>query len=688
MPGNNLVRRSFLKLIGSATASVLVNPVNLFAGNDQIPFRLLKSRWIIYENGSFDLISKGIILKNCRPSIDGQSVMPRNVFLGDSPKGVRIVYELSGGFLMLDLQTNEDSLSIGTEFSGLSQAPRWFYPISQAQVFGADSFFRQGFGTGGPSGIYPIINTSQIDKSQAGLWQNWTYDSYLSFGLLNKDETIAIGTLDHNDFLLRSTIYNKRHRTRLYDKEEDEGNIFFEAAMQLDQSKIDNEYIKLPVLHFFTGNKPYETLRELAIKAGIKSQARKNSLTSYHWISKAGSPEDFSLDRLKKQIDFLVNLNPPLNVQTIIINKGYCIAGDWLEPNDNWPGGLESAAREIFKHGYRAGVWIAPFMASNKSNLMRKHPDWIIKNSQNQYKIELATENETFYAIDPANKNVKNYLKTVFRTLRRMGFIFYEMDYLEWGLKDTNLLRMNSNEISSVQIYREALDIIRQEIGYGSLVIANNTAFQPVIGFADIVKPANSCDVGWNDYGVKNMIRETYYGQYFNNVLWQNNPGEINLIDNELFSEDEKISLALWKAFLGGAVCTSDDLTRMNYAQLDFFRFLEPAKLIQTIRFPYWPSLEEIKVAIKYYNTYKSWGVLFFNDKDVRIIKSFSVRELTESDTAYIFNWKPGFIIPFGIMHTITVDLMPHQSKLLWLCQNNQPPPKQLTIGGRLSDAP
>ena len=80
--------------------------------------------------------------------------------------------------------------------------------------------------------------------------------------------------------------------------------------------------------------------------------------------------------------------------------------------------------------------------------------------------------------------------------------------------------------------------------------------------------------------------------------------------------------------------------------------------------------------------------MLFFNDKDVRIIKSFTVSELIESDTAYIFNWKPGFIIPFGIMQTITIDLMPHQSKLFWLCQNNQPPPKQLTIGGRLSDRP
>lgn len=687
MPANELSRRSFISLCGNAAAgTVLTNRVELFADNEQDPFKLLRSRWIIYENGSYDLISKEIILKNCRPAINGQTVMSRNVFLGDSPKGIRIVYELSGGFLMLDLQTNEDSLSIGTEFSGLSQAPRWFYPISQAQVFGVGSFFRQGLGTGGPSGIYPVINELSKTRNQKGLWQNWSVDSYLSFAFFGKNETIAVGTQDHKDFLQRSTIYNHTHRTRLQDEEEYEENIFFEAAMQLDQSKIKNEYIKLPNLYFYTGNKPYETLKELAVRTANKSEARKSSLTSYHWISKSNDTEIYSFEKLKKQINFLTEKHPLLPVQTIVINKGYCVAGDWLEPDENWPGGLENAAREIFKHGYRAGIWIAPFVVSNRSNLIKKHPEWLIKNSEGRVKLEMANENETFYTIDPSNEGVKKYLKTVFQSLRKMGFIFYEMDYLEWGLKDSKTVKMDSQDRSSVQILREALDIIRQEIGYGSLVMADNTAFQPVIGFADIVKTSSSCDAGWNDAGVKNMVRETYFTQYFNNILWQNNPGEINIIDNQTFSEDEKISLALWKAFLGGAVCCSDDFTKMTTEQLEFFRFLEPAKLIQNIRFPYWPSVTEIKVAVRYYNSYNSWGILFFNDKDISVSKSFSVNELTESDTLYVFNWKPGFIIPFGSMSNVNIDLMPHQSRLLWLSQSNDPPPKSLTLGGRISE--
>ena len=686
MPANKLNRRSFISLCGNAAAgTVIINPVKQLIANNQNPFKLLRSRWIIYENGSYDLISKEIILKNCRPAINGQTIMSRNVFLGDSPKGIRIVYELSGGFLMLDLQTNEDSLSIGTEFSGLSLAPEWFYPISQAQVFGAKSFFRHGLGTGGKSGIYPIENQMVTNKDRDGLWQNWTADSYLSFAFFSKNETIAVGTLDHENFLQRSTIYSQRHRTRLQDKEQYEENIFFEAALQLNQSKIKNEYIKLPNLYFFTGDKPYDTLKEMALRTANRSKARKSSMISYHWISKSNDDDSCSFENLKNQVDFLSKTKSGLPIQTVIINKGYCTAGDWLEPNANWPEGLENAAREIFKHGFRAGIWIAPFVVSNKSKLLKKHPDWIIKNSEGQVKLEMADKNETFYSIDPGNENVRKYLKTVFSSLRKMGFIFYEMDYLEWGLKDSKTVKIDSQNKSSIQILRETLEIIRQEIGYGSLVMANNTAFQPIIGFADIVKISSSCDAGWNDLGVKNMIRETYFSQYFNNIFWQNNPGEIDIIDNKIFSENEKISLALWKAFLGGAVSTSDDFTKMTSTQLEFFKFLEPAGYIQNIRFPYWPSTTEIKVAVKYFNVYNSWGVLFFNDKDISISKKFPVSQLTELNSAYVFNWKPDFIIPFGNMSNIQINLMPHHSSLLWLSPNNNPPPLNLTLGGKIT---
>ena len=85
MAGNKLERRTFLQMFGAAVigSGLNFNALDALAldtdRKKNVRFKLSKPKWIIYENGSYDLISKEIILKNCRPAIDGQTVMPKNV---------------------------------------------------------------------------------------------------------------------------------------------------------------------------------------------------------------------------------------------------------------------------------------------------------------------------------------------------------------------------------------------------------------------------------------------------------------------------------------------------------------------------------------------------------------------------------------------------------------------------------
>jgi hypothetical protein len=692
MTGHKLERRTFLKICGATVVGAsLFSPLPLFAQkiNKQKPerFKLSKPRWIIYENGSYDLISQEIILKNCRPAINGQGVMPKNVFLGDSPKGKRIVYELPEGFLMLDLKTNKDSISIGAELSGFSQAPRWFFPISQAEVFGVKRFYKQGLGTRGQSGVYTIEKSGEQNWGNKSGETSWSYDSYLAFAFLGEEETIAIGNVDHNDFLQRSTIYNRPHRNGLADRNAGDEQIFFEAAMLLEEIKIENDYIKLPELHFFTGNKPFETMQELTWISSEVSNARQSSITSYHWSLNTNIEETNSFDELKKQIDFLNTLDPKLPLHTLMINKGYCAIGDWLDPVENWEGGLDRAAREIFKDGYRAGIWLAPFAASENSKLFKQHPDWALKDFENKPIPEIITDEGILYAMDGSHPGFQKYLRKVFKTLRKTGFIFYETALMDWGLKDSWKIKRATPGKTSVQIYREVLQLIREEIGQGSLWIADQVPYGPTIGYADIVKVSNETNNGWDKKGVENMIQETYFTHYFNNIYWQNSPGDIDLLNTKnKLSEQEKISLALWKAILGGSVGTSDDMTKWNSVQLDFFRFLEPSKRQQNAFLPFWPDPDEIKVAVRVYKQQRSWGVLFFNDKDMPVDKSFDIFSLVEEESVYIFGWKPDIPIAFGELSEIQIILEPHQSKLFYFSRENEAPRQSLTLGGRNSD--
>ncbi|MCG6187204.1 alpha-galactosidase [Maribellus maritimus] len=693
MTGNNLKRRDFLHISGTvALGSALIFPFKKVLANEtdkkkEKGFKLSRPRWIIYENGSYDLISSEIILKNCRPSINGQGVMPRNVFLGDSPKGKRIVYELPEGFLMLDLKTNSDSISIGAELSGFSRAPRWFHPISQAEVFGVNRFFKQGYGTGNECGVFPIPRLEGLSGNILMNEATWSHDSYLSFAFLGKNETIAIGNIDHSRFLHRSTIYNRIHQKGLGSQVIDDEKIFFESGMLLEDIRIDNEYIKLPELYFYTGNRAYETMLELAWKISEGTNARQSSITSYHWISKTNEANSF--EKIQTKIEYLDNLKPPIPLHSVIINKGYCKIGDWLEPNENWPGGLDRAAREIFKDGYRAGIWIAPFVVAEDSKLFSQHPDWTIKNYQDKPIPRNIDGEGTFYALDGSHPGFQKYLRKVFGELRKSGYIFYETAFMDWGLIDSWDIKRAKPGKTSVQVFHDVLQLIREEIGMGSMWMMDRSPYGASIGYADIVRINKTLQnpEEWSAPGIQNMIKESYYSHYFNNIFWQNSPGEIFLSDSGgNLSENGILSLALWQGILGGAIGTNEELEKLDNKKIRFFRFLEPNKRQQNAYLPFWPDEDEIKVAVRVYKQNRSWGVLFFNDKEGPVERTFNIADLIEKDDTFVYGWYPEVPMPFGRLAEIKITLEPHQSRLFYFSENNEYPPENLTLGGKESD--
>ena len=113
----------------------------------------------------------------------------------------------------------------------------------------------------------------------------------------------------------------------------------------------------------------------------------------------------------------------PVPIQSIQIKDDYCYHGDWLEANENWPG-LDRTAREIFKHGYKAGIWIAPFKVDERSKLFKEHQNWLVQDENGEPMVKMVDKGVNQYVLDSTNNDVRNYLYDVFRTLRKMGLLF------------------------------------------------------------------------------------------------------------------------------------------------------------------------------------------------------------------------------------------------------------------------
>ncbi len=691
MSKKHIERRAFLKLMSIGLGASLCSfprfaqaftpPLNF----SHLDFALGKPEWILHEDGTFDIYAGTIRLTNCRPSINGQSIFARNTFMGDSPKGKRIIYEVAGGFVMLDLRTHSNTISIGAELSGMKYAPIWFNPLGEGNLTGATRFFRQGLGTGGQTGIFDIRRSTNRNNPEYPEEQAWSFDSYLITGLIaDNGDTMSIGAYEQTDFIQRSSIFNRPRRKGLVDSRYGNENVFFESGFAMENVPLKDEFIKMPDLFIYHGNQPYGTMQNLAWSISEENQARRDSDTNYFWSSFQDFRTSFSYQYLLGQLKILDEMNPPVPLQTIHIGPGYCITGDWLETSDNWPKTMEDAARQIFQRRYRAGIYVAPFAVHEKSKIFRSHPNWILKDNEGNTIVMDEDSEGKLYALDGSHEDVKDYIGKVFRDFRKMGFTYFEIDYLEWGLKDSSEVRRAKKGKSSVQVFRAIMDIIRDEIGAGSFITANRAPFSPLIGIVDAVRIDRDQSWKWEKETTWHILQESYNTQYFNNVFWQNDPDVVLLRDYKCeFTADEQKSVALWNGFMGGAIGISDNFKNMKSDKLQIWNFLEPSKRPQAAILPYWGNNVRNKVAVRRLKKENAWTILILNDSDEPVSETYSIYDLIGTKEAWVFYWEPGFSLGLGKSSRIATILSSHETKLYFISEEKENPGLNMSIGGR-----
>lgn len=692
MPNRSFERRTFLKMLRAGlVAGMIWSPrlVRAFSPPSNLNlsgFVPGRPEWIVHEDGTFDIYAGSIRLTNCRPTINGQSIFVRNTFMGDSPKGKRIIYEIDGGFVMLDLRTHSNSISIGAEISGMAHAPALVNPLGEGYLSGANRFFKQSFGTGGQSGIFGIRKSTGNKLKRYPEEEAWSYDSFLTTGLIaDNGDTLSVGAYEITDFIQRSTISNRPDHKGQTDSLFKNDAVFFDAGFITENIPLKDEFIKLPDLFLYHGNQPYQTMQNLVWQISEQNQARYDTATNYFWTSFQDFHTSFSYTNLLDQLKILDELKPAVSLQTIQIGPGYCVPGDWLKTTDNWPKSMEDAARQIFQRKYRAGIYVAPFVAHEKSEIYHSHPHWILRNSQGVPMVMGEDTNGKLFALDGSHPDVKDYLAKVFRSFLKMGFRYFELDYLDWGLQDSSDVQRARKGKSSVQIFRAVMETIREAIGAGSFITANKTPYSPLIGLVDAVRIDKDQSWKW-DGTTEQIIQESYNTQYFNNVFWQNDPDVVFLRDYQSgFTNNEQKSLALWAGFIGGAFGISDNFKIMASEKLHLWRFLEPAKRPQSAILPFWGADVKNKVAVRRYKNTKAWGVLILNDTNETVSESYSISDLIGNMEAWVFVWEPGFSLGLGNSGKISVNLSSHESKLYYLSEENENPSLDLKISGKES---
>ncbi len=200
--------------------------------------------------------------------------------------------------------------------------------------------------------------------------------------------------------------------------------------------------------------------------------------------------------------------------------------GDW-EANDKFPSGMNALAQKIKSTGRKAGLWLAPLIATKSSKLFREHPGWFLRDEDGKFVSAGFNWGKPLFALDTTHPDVTSWLVALMKQVRAWGFDYLKLDFLYGGAlkgkRHVDMLREAA--------YRECLKNLREAMGTDAFLLTCGTPILPAIGLCDAMRVGPDVADLWDNYrnselfynpttpGTKNGIRTTIHRLWLKSLL-------------------------------------------------------------------------------------------------------------------------------------------------------------------------
>ena len=260
------------------------------------------------------------------------------------------------------------------------------------------------------------------------------------------------------------------------------------------------------------------------------------------------------------------------------IDDGYAVVGDWLDYDRGcFPSGMKALAGWIEEAGFVPGLWMAPFVCEEDSQLFLWHMDWILRDSQGHF-ARTGGHWSGGLALDILNPQVQDYVRECIHTAtQEWGFKLLKLDFLYAACM------VPHGGLNRGQLMALAVDLVREAAGDD--VIINGCGVPLGSAFGKFEFCRIGCDVGldWDGnlamrfaererVSTKNSLMNTVYRAPLNGKAFLNDPDVLLLRDDVRLSEEQRQLLADADGCFGGMLLTSDDMGMWNEEQLSVFQ--------------------------------------------------------------------------------------------------------------------
>ncbi len=389
---------------------------------------------------------------------------------------------------------------------------------------------------------------------------------------------------------------NKDVETMYWSLDEHDGFSLFEYSNKLNklcitketpkESKTGDKYSHQLFIASGEQAKVWEALARLQQRPRL---APSSSVTG--WTSWYNYYTDINAKIIEQNINSIKNTAVDLDV--FQIDDGWQKAvGDW-SVNDKFPDGLQGIVSQVKSIGMKPGLWLAPFIAEEGSDLYKHHKDWLQQDDKGRC-IQAGFSNGwsgNFYVLDFDKQAVVDYLTQVFTTvISDWGFEFLKLDFLYAAC-----IIPKANETRGSRMHR-AMQLIRSMIG-GTTLLACGVPLASASGITDFCRVSADIDLRWESFFLKHVLRyqervstrsaivTSLFRSRLDGIFFKNDPDVFLLRpENNRLTSDEKLLLLIVNKIVGSLVFTSDNVEVYSASQVQLIQALQsPAINIQSL---------------------------------------------------------------------------------------------------------
>ena len=262
------------------------------------------------------------------------------------------------------------------------------------------------------------------------------------------------------------------------------------------------------------------------------------------------------------------------------IDDGFeTFVGDWLDIDPKkFPNGLKPIVDKIHAKGLQAGLWLAPFVAEEKSKLFQEHPEYIQRDKDGNF-VKAGGNWSGQYSLDLEKQEVRDYIKKSLQYYVDMGFDFFKLDFLyACALVVPEGYSRCQYQDKSYKFLRECLGK-KTILGCGANLVNS-------IDYFEYLRIGPDVSLKWDDLfymrffhrerpSTKTTLQNTIFRSFLNDRWFGNDPDVFLLRDNNIgMNVHQKRSLSLINSIFSSVLMTSDDIGAYDVEQQEHLKMV------------------------------------------------------------------------------------------------------------------